>query len=58
MFDRFSRLHDPEVVGLGLGLYLSRRLVELQAGELTADFPPAGGTRLTIRLPRARPSRR
>jgi signal transduction histidine kinase len=51
MFDRFTQLHDPAVRGLGLGLYLSRRLVELHDGRLIADFPTGGGTRLTVSLP-------
>lgn len=51
MFDRFSRLHDPSVQGLGLGLYISRRLVELHGGTLAAEFPPEGGTRIVVALP-------
>jgi signal transduction histidine kinase len=51
MFDRFSRLHDPSVRGLGLGLYISRRLIELHGGTLTAESPPQGGTRVLAILP-------
>jgi signal transduction histidine kinase len=51
MFDRFSRLHDPLAPGLGIGLFLSRRLVQLHGGTLTAEFPPAGGTRIVVTLP-------
>src|SRR4029434_1085425 len=51
MFDRFSRLHDPRARGLGIGLFLSRRLVQLHGGTLTAEFPIEGGTRLVATLP-------
>jgi signal transduction histidine kinase len=51
MFDRFSRLHDPVAPGLGIGLFLSRRLVQLHGGTLTAEFPSEGGTRLVATLP-------
>ncbi len=37
--------------GLGLGLFISRQIVELHGGELYAEFPPAGGTRIVMRLP-------
>ena len=52
MFDRFSRSHDPKMPGMGLGLYLCRRLVEQHGGELRAEFPPDGGTRVVTLLAR------
>ena len=36
--------------GLGLGLYISRQIVELHGGEIRAEFPADGGTRLTFAL--------
>lgn len=42
--------------GLGLGLYISRQVVELHGGRIEAASPPGGGTRLTITLP-TRPPR-
>ncbi|MBM2810720.1 MAG: multi-sensor hybrid histidine kinase [Chloroflexi bacterium] len=51
MFDRFSPSHDPLLPGLGLGLFLSRRIIELHGGQLTAEFPADGGTRIVMRLP-------
>jgi len=51
IFDRFYQAGDHSGrSGLGLGLYLSRSIVELHGGELTAEFPPDGGTRFVIRL--------
>lgn len=52
IFERFyqaSKL-DPHS-GLGLGLYISREIVELHGGTLQADFPGDGGTRFVILLP-------
>jgi two-component system sensor histidine kinase BaeS len=43
-----SRAHG----GAGLGLALSRRLVEAQGGTLTFAHAPTGGLRATIALPR------
>ncbi len=51
MFDRFSQAHDPTKPGLGLGLYICRRIVDLHGGELTAEFPQDGGTRMVVSLP-------
>jgi signal transduction histidine kinase len=37
--------------GLGLGLYISRQIVELHGGRITAQFPTDGGTRMVVDLP-------
>ncbi|HLH72923.1 MAG TPA: ATP-binding protein, partial [Chloroflexota bacterium] len=52
IFERFYQAHqDSNLSGLGLGLYISRQLVELHRGSLEAEFPPEGGTRFIVRLP-------
>lgn len=52
IFDRFHQAHSGEHYGgMGLGLYISRQIVELHGGTLTAEFPPDGGTRFIMRLP-------
>jgi signal transduction histidine kinase len=38
---------------MGLGLYLSRELVELHGGTMTIDTAAGGGARVVVRLPRA-----
>jgi signal transduction histidine kinase len=62
IFDRFyqadARSHRS---GMGLGLYISRQIVDLHGGSITADFPADGGTRFVVTLPtghgeRLRPS--
>jgi signal transduction histidine kinase len=39
------------MAGMGLGLYISRQIVELHEGSITAEFPEDGGTRFVIALP-------
>jgi PAS domain S-box-containing protein len=54
IFERFFQAHgNGHVRGLGLGLYISRQIVELHGGEIRAEFPPDGGTRFVVRLPLA-----
>ncbi|RKQ70444.1 sensor histidine kinase [Oceanibaculum indicum] len=45
--DALVRQHD----GIGIGLPLARRLVELHGGSFTLDSAPDQGTTVTIRLP-------
>jgi PAS domain S-box-containing protein len=56
VFERFRRVGgDPTVRGMGLGLYLSRHLVEAQGGRIAASSPGLGlGTVFTVTLPVAR----
>ncbi|MCC6746162.1 MAG: HAMP domain-containing histidine kinase [Deltaproteobacteria bacterium] len=44
----------PEGQGTGLGLSVTRTIVDAHGGDLTFDFPPEGGTVATIWLPLAR----
>lgn len=53
----FSRFYQAQTgrpfAGLGLGLYYSRQIAEAHGGQVEAQFPPDGGTRLIVTLPRA-----
>lgn len=52
IFDRFSAAHGDEYrSGMGLGLNVSRRIVELHGGEIQVAFPLDGGSCFTVRLP-------
>lgn len=52
IFDRFYRAtSDTHHTGLGLGLYISRQIVELHGGTLTAEFPSSGGSYFIARFP-------
>jgi signal transduction histidine kinase len=56
VFERFRRPGaDPTVRGMGLGLYLSRLLVEAQNGRIHASSPGIGkGASFTVELPVAK----
>jgi signal transduction histidine kinase len=55
IFDRFYQAHtEHRLGGMGLGLYISRQIVELHAGKIEAEFPAAGGTRIVVTLPLGR----
>jgi PAS domain S-box-containing protein len=52
LFDRFYQAHgEGNFGGLGLGLYVSRQIVELHGGTIEADFPSGGGSRFAVTLP-------
>ena len=52
VFDRFYRVrHAGRVDGSGLGLSLSKGIVELHGGRLTGAHRPGGGTIFSIELP-------
>ena len=52
IFERFYQAHRPgHARGMGLGLYVSRQIVELHGGQLAAEFPEDGGSRFIVRLP-------
>jgi signal transduction histidine kinase len=52
IFDRFGQVHHGDAYwGLGLGLFLSRKIAQLHGGVLSVDAPPGGGTRFLLMLP-------
>jgi signal transduction histidine kinase len=57
IFDRFHQAHAAEHrSGMGLGLHISREIVLLHGGTMTATFPADGGSQFTVQLPRAVPT--
>jgi excisionase family DNA binding protein len=55
IFERFYQAHAAGYrSGLGLGLYISRQIVEQHGGRIRAEFPRGGGTRFVVRLPVSR----
>lgn len=52
IFERFYQAHEElHRPGMGLGLYVSRQIVELHGGDIRAEFPDDGGTRFVVLLP-------
>lgn len=52
LFNRFYRAHQEDYFsGMGLGLYISRQIVELHEGHIRAEFPIEGGSRFIVELP-------
>ena len=47
----FTPFFTTKSRGSGLGLPTAKRLIEAHAGQIAIDCPPAGGTRVLIRLP-------
>ncbi|WP_017905808.1 ATP-binding protein [Pseudomonas asplenii] len=55
LFKPFERLDiDPNIEGSGLGLALSKNLLEMMQGRLTVQSRPDQGSRFTLELPFAR----
>jgi signal transduction histidine kinase len=54
IFDRFYQAHAGDYYGgLGLGLYITREIVELHGGSVEASYPADGGVAFTVTLPSA-----
>jgi len=53
IFERFYRAHDDRGIGgLGLGLYISKQIVELHGGRIEVSSEPGRGTTFTVTIPR------
>ena len=53
LFQPFAQLknkYQATVTGTGLGLYLTKKIVELHGGEITLESEPQRGTCFTIRI--------
>jgi signal transduction histidine kinase len=52
IFGRFHQAHAAEArSGMGLGLHISREIIGLHGGKITAAFPADGGSQFTVHLP-------
>jgi signal transduction histidine kinase len=57
IFDKFHRVDRKdakESYGHGLGLYITRKLVEAQGGQIGVESLPGQGSRFSFTLPSAR----
>jgi signal transduction histidine kinase len=58
LFDRLYQAHgNGYLSGLGLGLFISKQIVELHGGSIDAHFPADGGTCMIVMLPIKQPQR-
>ncbi len=53
-FERGSRQDDYRFTGMGVGLYLSRRIVEDHGGKISVTSQQGQGSTFEVRLPRVR----
>jgi signal transduction histidine kinase len=52
LFSRYYQAHaESHRSGLGMGLYISRRIVEHHGGWIEVEFPADAGTRFVVYLP-------
>jgi signal transduction histidine kinase/uncharacterized protein YoaH (UPF0181 family) len=52
IFDRFARaVSSTHISGLGLGLYICRKVVELHDGQIWVESKPGEGSTFTVSLP-------
>jgi signal transduction histidine kinase len=55
-FDRAASASDPPRTGIGLGLFLGRRLADLLGAEISVESEVGRGTTCSVLLPGAAPS--
>jgi len=51
VFERLSQLQNENRSGLGLGLYISRSIVEAHGGRMTVESVPGHGATIVVTLP-------
>lgn len=57
IFERFYQAHDNQRYGgMGIGLFVSRQIVEMHGGTVMVEQPEGEGTRFVVRLSGERPS--
>jgi light-regulated signal transduction histidine kinase (bacteriophytochrome) len=52
LFQPFQRLHTTKYEGMGVGLTLCQKIVDVHKGEITAKGKPGEGATFTVRLPK------
>jgi signal transduction histidine kinase len=57
IFDKFVRGREGTVTGTGLGLYISRRIVDAHEGRIWAESRVGESTRFVVELPLPAPVR-
>ncbi|HEX4912925.1 MAG TPA: ATP-binding protein, partial [Vicinamibacterales bacterium] len=55
VFDRFVQVHQIDRRGLGLGLYIAKRIVAGHSGRIWAESTPGEGTTINFTIPALAP---
>jgi signal transduction histidine kinase len=56
LFDRFERGPNAATFqGLGLGLWIAKKMVDAHGGEITVVSAPGAGSTFTVSIPRSPP---
>jgi PAS domain S-box-containing protein len=50
LFERFFQA-NPNRSGMGLGLFITKEIVDRHGGTISVDFPTSGGSRFAVSLP-------
>jgi PAS domain S-box-containing protein len=50
LFERFFQA-NPDRSGMGLGLFITKEIVDRHGGTISVDFPASGGSRFVVSLP-------
>ncbi|MCL2196730.1 MAG: ATP-binding protein [Treponema sp.] len=59
LFDEYTRFNldtNRTIVGIGLGMSITKRLIELMNGEISVESEPGRGSIFTVRIPQQRKS--
>jgi PAS domain S-box-containing protein len=51
IFEQFYQAQHRGFAGIGMGLYITRQIIELHGGRVEAEFPDEGGTCFVVLLP-------
>lgn len=51
IFEPFYQAQSRGFAGIGMGLYITRQIIELHGGKIELEFPDEGGTAFIVTLP-------
>jgi two-component system, OmpR family, phosphate regulon sensor histidine kinase PhoR len=51
IFEQFYQAQHRGFAGIGMGLYITRQIIELHGGQIEVEYPDEGGTCFVVLLP-------